>query len=209
MNEKENQVVELEKKIQNLEQKLRKSSAREAELENHVVILTEELKRKEDIISLEHQTALAEVANSTALRDTLNAIKKNIEANRFKIGEAERLILNGVTFPEVGSFAIKADTFSENNLASRSRVSQQMPESVSNRTKLVQLFRQFERLNNQQEGFTNFEVERIIEGFINNMPETKLYANARRSLDFFALSFEYQRLRENFSVAATIFGDLV
>lgn len=34
MNEKENQIVELEKKIQNLEEKLRKSSKREGELEN-------------------------------------------------------------------------------------------------------------------------------------------------------------------------------
>lgn len=41
------------------------------------------------------------------------------------------------------------------------------------------------------------------------MPETKLYANARRSLDIFGLSFEYQRLKENFSIAATIFADLI
>lgn len=34
MNEKENQLVELEKKIQNLEEKLRKSTGREKELEN-------------------------------------------------------------------------------------------------------------------------------------------------------------------------------
>lgn len=33
LNEKENQVVELEKKIQNLEEKLRRASKRETELE--------------------------------------------------------------------------------------------------------------------------------------------------------------------------------
>ena len=32
LNEKENQIIELEKKIQNLEEKLRKASAREVEL---------------------------------------------------------------------------------------------------------------------------------------------------------------------------------
>ena len=33
LNEKENQIVELEKKIQNLEERLRRASKREAELE--------------------------------------------------------------------------------------------------------------------------------------------------------------------------------
>ncbi len=37
LNEKENQIVELEKKIQNLEERLRRSSAREIELENKIV----------------------------------------------------------------------------------------------------------------------------------------------------------------------------
>lgn len=40
INEKENQVVELEKKIQNLENKLRKSTKREGELEDEIVRLT-------------------------------------------------------------------------------------------------------------------------------------------------------------------------
>jgi helix-turn-helix protein len=44
MNEKENQIVELEKKIQNLEEKLRKSSKREGELENEIVRLTAVIK---------------------------------------------------------------------------------------------------------------------------------------------------------------------
>lgn len=90
---------------------------------------------------MKHQTALAEVANSIALRDALNTIKKNIEVNRYKIGDSERLILNGVTFPEVGSFDIKADRFTEDNLISRSRILTQLPETTKNRTKLVQLFR--------------------------------------------------------------------
>jgi hypothetical protein len=41
------------------------------------------------------------------------------------------------------------------------------------------------------------------------MSETKLYQKVRKYLDIFALSFEYQRLKENFSVAATIFADLI
>lgn len=41
LNEKENQVVELEKKIQNLEDRLRRVTAREQQLEEHVFKLTE------------------------------------------------------------------------------------------------------------------------------------------------------------------------
>jgi hypothetical protein len=40
LNEKENQVVELEKKIQNIEDKLRRAADREQQLEEHVVRLT-------------------------------------------------------------------------------------------------------------------------------------------------------------------------
>jgi hypothetical protein len=39
LNEKEYQIIELEKKIQNLEERLRRSSAREIELENKIVAL--------------------------------------------------------------------------------------------------------------------------------------------------------------------------
>jgi hypothetical protein len=43
-----------------------------------VVKLTEDLKRKEDLISLKHNSAVAEVAASTAFRDAINKIKRNI-----------------------------------------------------------------------------------------------------------------------------------
>lgn len=143
------------------------------------------------------------------MKDALNRIKRNIETNRYKLGEAERIVMDGVIIPDVGSFDVKSDVFSENSLSSRSRVYQQIPEVAKNKAKLVQFFREFERLVNQQEGFTDFEVERILEGFLNNMSETKLYHKVRRSLDIFGLTFEHQRLKENFAVAATIFTDIV
>ncbi len=44
LNEKENQIVELEKKIQNLEERLRRASLRENDLENEIVKLKSAIK---------------------------------------------------------------------------------------------------------------------------------------------------------------------
>ena len=77
------------------------------------------------------------------MKDALNRIKRNIETNRYKLGEAERIVMDGVIIPDVGSFDIKSDVFSENSLSSRSRVYQQMPEVSKNKAKLVQFFREF------------------------------------------------------------------
>ena len=41
------------------------------------------------------------------------------------------------------------------------------------------------------------------------MSETKLYQKVRKSLQYTTLLFDYQRIKENFSVAATIFADAV
>lgn len=182
LNEKENQVVELEKKIQNLEDRLRRNAEREQQLEEHVVRLSEDLKRKEELIALKHNSAVAEVAISTAFRDAVNRLKRNAELNRYKIADAEKIIFEGVAFPEVGSFDIKAEVFSEATLSSRSRVYQQQPEGQRYKTRLVQFFREFERLVSQSQGITDFEVERILEGFLSNMVDSKLYQKVQNSI---------------------------
>jgi hypothetical protein len=47
-----------------------------------------ELERKEEIIALKNNSAIAEVAVSTAYRDALNRFKRNVEMNRFRLGES-------------------------------------------------------------------------------------------------------------------------
>ena len=85
-----------------------------------------------------------------------------MELNRYKLGEAEKLIMDGVVIPEVGYFDIKVDALNEKTLASRSKVLQQQTDGSKYRTRIIQMFREFERMMNQSQGFTDFEVERII-----------------------------------------------
>jgi hypothetical protein len=74
------------------------------ELENHIAQIYADLKRKEEIILAKNDVILAEVASSNAMRESLNRLKRNIDSNRARIGDLERVLLEGVTFPEVGSF---------------------------------------------------------------------------------------------------------
>ena len=69
LNEKENQIVELEKKIENLEERLRKAGSVTGELENHITHLTAELRRKDDIIKVKTDALTAEVANKIQIKD--------------------------------------------------------------------------------------------------------------------------------------------
>jgi len=57
------------------------------------------LKIKEGLIALKHNSAVAELAVSTAFRDALNRIKRNIESQKYKLGDAERIIMDGVVIP--------------------------------------------------------------------------------------------------------------
>ena len=48
---------------------------------------------------------MAEVASSNALREAMNAIQRNINTNKSKLGaDAERLIMETVRLPEIGNF---------------------------------------------------------------------------------------------------------
>ena len=112
-----------------------------------------------------NEVILAEVASSNALRESLNRVKRNIETNRSRIGDLERTILEGVTFPDVGSFEIKGDILTKDGSLSRSKGYQNQTQSQKSKTQIIQLFREFERLNNQ-DGISDLDAERILEGFL-------------------------------------------
>lgn len=84
---------------------------------------------------------MAEVATSNALREALTRLRKNIESNRSRIGDAERVILEGVSFPDVGGFDIKADILAKDGASSRSKAYQSQTQNQKSKTQLIQLFR--------------------------------------------------------------------
>jgi hypothetical protein len=122
-----------------LEERLRRASERELELENHIAQLYGDLKRKEEIILAKNEVIMAEVASSSMM----NKIRKNIEANRAKIGDLDKLILDGVNFTDVGSFDIRADQLTRDGAGSRNRGYQNLPATQKYKAQLVQLFREF------------------------------------------------------------------
>lgn len=68
LNEKENQIVELEKKINNLEERLRRASIRESDLENRIIQLNQQLKISEQIIENKNEIILSEVAITNSFK---------------------------------------------------------------------------------------------------------------------------------------------
>ena len=83
------------------------------ELENHITQLYSDLKRKEDFINAKNDVILAEVAASNAVRESLNKLRRNVDTNKSRMGDLERVIFEGVAFPEAGSFEIKADVLTK------------------------------------------------------------------------------------------------
>lgn len=92
-------------------------------------------------------------------------MKKNFEINRSRIGDLERIILEGVNIPEVGGFEIRADTLTKDGAQSRSRTHSDSAEDQKLKTKVIQMFREFERIFGQP-NFNQEQVERVLQGFL-------------------------------------------
>ena len=80
LNEKENQIVELEKKIQNLEERLRRASLRENELENEIVRLKSAIKalNNPNVQRAEIEKILIGAQEYSALDDKYNKLKAQL-----------------------------------------------------------------------------------------------------------------------------------
>ena len=198
-------MVELEKKINNLEERLRRSTAREQELENHIQILHADLKRKDIIIRSKNDQILEEVAASVQFRDSINRVKKNIDQYRSQLGNGlDRNLVEGVVFPDPGSLDIKADVLTKDGSAPRGSSYSGSSSGFQYKTQLVSLFREFERLN-KDTGIVEADFERILEGFLVGLRGNRLgdvvntTLESRRSID------SYNKLKEKFNVAVNLY----
>jgi len=207
INEKETQVIELEKKINNLEERLRRASARELELENKITELFADLRRKEEIILAKNDVIMAEVSASNAFREAFNRLKKNIDTNRSKIGDLERVIFDGVVIPE-GNFEIRSDVLTKDGASSRSGSYQGTSQDQKNKLQMIQLFREFERLNNST-GITDGEAEKILESFLIGFNGMRIKESVSKAIERRKIEEDYIRLKEQFQVAVGIYQNQI
>lgn len=101
MNEKENQLVELEKKIQNLEDKLRRSTQREKELQDQIVRLTSVVKsvNNPNVSKSELDRLCINVVDYEKLSERHNNLKNQLQSfgSLFRT-QLEKLKSQGVRF---------------------------------------------------------------------------------------------------------------
>ena len=84
---------------------------------------------------------MAEVASADAMRAAIMKMKNNIEFNRSRIGDLERIIMEGVTIPDVGSYEVRASQLAKDGSQPRSQQYSAQSESEKYRTKVIQLVR--------------------------------------------------------------------
>lgn len=110
--------------------------------------LFQEIKIKDKIISSKNDIILGEVASSNLLREALTKA--------------------GLQLPNIGSLDIRAESLTVEGANSRTSAFQQLPEAKKNKVQLIQLFRQFEKVNSV-EGINTEEIDRALEGFLLNL----------------------------------------
>lgn len=120
------------------------------------------------------------------------------------MGDLERLVFEGVAFPEAGSFDIKAEALTKEGALGRSKGYQSMPQNQKNKTQVIQLFREFERLNNQ-DGISDADIERVMEGFLLGLQGTRIRESVETAIHRRKMEEDYTRLRDQFGVAVGIF----
>ena len=144
------------------------------------------------------------MAASNALRESMNKLRRNVDSNKSKVGDLDRIIFEGVVLPEIGSFDIKADALTREGAMSRSSGYQNLPQGQKLKTQVIQLFRELERVNNQS-GMSDNEVERILEGFLMNLQGTRIRESVETAIRRRKMEDDYDRIKDQFGVCVGIF----
>ncbi len=147
---------------------------------------------------------MAEVAASNELKQNLNRMKRNLDQNRTRIGDLDRLLLEGVNFPDVLSFEVRADMLTRDGAMSRSGTYSSQSSSQKLKTQTISFFRQLERLNNS-DGLSEAELERAFENFLIGLEGTKFRETIDERMHRRNLEEDYNRLKEQFAAAVSIF----
>jgi len=200
LNEKENQIVELEKKIQNYEERLRRLAGRETELENQIIALTAQVRKSEDLVKHKNDIILAEFANGQLFKDAWNRVKRNVDGAKAKYGaDLERTVFEGVVLPTVDE--IRADALTKDNAVARNT---NIPNIQRLRGNLVTLFKEFERLLNSPD-LTQVAIDRALESFLIGFEGSRLRETVTQIAERAKNEERYNKLRANFAAAAGLF----
>ncbi len=133
----------------------------------------------------------------------MSKLRRNVDTNKSRVGDLERVIFEGVAFPEAGSFEIRADVLTKEGALSRSKGFQNLPENQKHKTKLIQLFREFERVNTQ-DGINDADIERVMEGFLMGMQGTRIRESVETAISRRKMEEDYTRMKDQFGVAVGI-----
>jgi hypothetical protein len=167
------------------------------------------MRRKEEIILQKNDIIMAEVAASNAMKETINKIQRNLNNNRSKLGgDAERLIMDSINFAEIGNFEIRSDLLTKEGAQSRSSSFSSQSQNQKNKTQLIALFREFERLN-ASEGISDAEIERVMEGFLVGLAGSRIKESVSTSLNRWKMEQDYLRLKEQFQAAVSIYQNQI
>ena len=143
---------------------------------------------KDKIINAKNDIILGEVASSNLLKETL--------------------MKSGIQIPNIGSLEIRAENLTVEGATSRTSVFQQLPETKKNKVQLIQLFRQFEKVNSA-EGINTDEIDRALEGFISNLEGSKWRESVETRIRRRQAEESYTRLKEQFGASISIIDSLL
>lgn len=134
----------------------------------------------------------------------MNRLRRNIDQNRAQIGPLERVILEGVVFPDQTGFEIRADVLTKDGTVARTSNYSSAPLPAQYRTQMVSLFREFDRLNNAQ-GISAVDFERVLEGFLVSLPGSRIGELTINTLESRKAKEDYAKLRQQFAVASQLY----